>query len=55
MLKKAKENKELKSIEVNVVSNFIKDGKKSFYNAEFYTDDHDDDDDSQGDRVIGFR
>ena len=48
-------------LEVNVVTNFIKDEVESLSDAEVYTDDNDDDDDDdddddfEEDRVIGFR
>ena len=55
-MKKIKENDELKTVEVNVVTNFIKDEVESLSDAEVYTDDDDDDDDDfEEDRVIGFR
>ena len=59
-MKKIKENDELKTVEVNVVTNFIKDEVESLSDAEVYTDDDnddddDDDDDFEEDRVIGFR
>ena len=56
LLKKLKENDELKSVEVNLVTNFIKDKVESSSDAEVYTDDdYDyDDDDSEEDRIIGF-
>ena len=39
MLKKIKENNELKSVEIDVVTNFIKDEVESSSDAEVYTDD----------------
>ena len=56
LLKKLKENDELKSVEVNLVTNFIKDKVESSSVAEVYTDDdYDyDDDDSEEDRTIEF-
>ena len=64
-VQKIKENNEkLKSIEVDVVNNFVKDEVQSFSDAKFFAaaaaaaaaaDDDDDDDDSEEDRVIGFR
>lgn len=54
-MKKIKENDELKTVEVNVVTNFIKDEVESLSDAEVYTDDDNDDDDFEEDRVIGFR
>ena len=56
LLKKLKENDKLKSVEVNLVTNFIKDKVESSSDAEVYTDDNYDydDDDSEEDRIIGF-
>ena len=56
-MKKIEENDELKTVEVNVVTNFIKDEVESLSDAEVYTDDDDDDDDDdeEEDRVIGVR
>ena len=62
-VQKIKENNEkLKSIEVDVVNNLVKDEVQSFSDAKFFAaaaaaaaDDDDDDDDSEEDRVIGFR
>ena len=56
LLKKLKENDELKSVEVNLVTNFIKDKVESSSDAEVYIDDdYDyDDDDSEEDRTIEF-
>ena len=48
VLKKIKDNNELKSIGVNVVTNFIKDEVKSFSNADVYTDDGDSEEESTG-------
>ena len=63
VLKKIKENEELKGVEVDELSNFIMDQVESSSNADVYTDDdddHDDDNDNddydfEEDRVIGFR
>ena len=61
MLKKIKEKYKLKSIEVNVITNFIKDEVASFFDAGIYTDDDDDDDeddddnDSEENKFTGFR
>ena len=49
MFKKIKEKYKLKSIEVNVITNFIKDEVASFFDAGIYTDDDDDDDDDEDD------
>ena len=49
MFKKIKEKYKLKSIEVNVITNFIKDEVASFFDADIYTDDDDDDDDDEDD------
>ena len=46
-----KENIELKSVKVDVVTNFIKDEVESFSDTEVYTDE----DNSEEDRVIGFK
>lgn len=51
-MEKIYENNELKSVEVDVVCNFIKDEVKNFPNAEVYTDV---DDDSKEDRFNRFR
>ena len=55
-VQKIKENNEdLKSIEVDVVTNFNKDKIKRFFDAEVYTNDDDYDADSEEDRAITFR
>ena len=40
VLKKLKENNELKSVEVDVVTSLIKDEVEGFFYAEIYTDDN---------------
>ena len=50
-MKKIKENNELKSVEVDVLTPFIKDEVESFPTAEVYTDDND----YEEDRVVGCR
>ena len=50
--KKIKENSNLESVKVDVVTNFIKNEVESFSDAENYTGD---DNYSKEDRVIGFR
>ena len=52
MLRQLKENDELRSVEMYLVTNFIKDEVESFSDAEVYTDDNDD---SEEDKVIEFR
>ena len=51
-IEKINENNELQSVEVDVVTNFIKDEVESSSDAEIYTND---DYDSEKDRVTGFR
>ena len=51
-IEKINENNELQSVEVDVVTNFIKDEVESSSDAEVYTND---DYDSEKDRVTGFR
>ena len=50
-IKKIKENNELKRVEVDVLTPFIKHEVESFPAAEVYTDDND----YEEDRVLGFR
>ena len=47
-MKKTDKNNELKSVKVNVATNFIKDEMKIFSDADVYTDD----DDSEEDRLL---
>ena len=47
-MKKIDKNTELKSVKVNVATNFIKDEMKIFSDADVYTDD----DDSEEDRLL---
>ena len=50
VFKKIKEKYKLKSIKVNVITNFIKDEAESFFDADIYTDyDYDDDDNDDDD------
>ena len=51
-LKKIKENNDLKSVEVDLFTNFVKDEVKCFSDPEVCSD-HDDDPEEY--RVIGFR
>ena len=51
--KQTKKNNELKSVEVNVVINFIKDKIENFSDAKVCSDD--DVDDSEEDRITEFR
>ena len=51
-IEKVNENNELQSVEVDVVTNFIKDEVESSSDAEVYNND---DYDSEKDRVTGFR
>ena len=52
VLKKIKENNKLKSFEVDVGANFMKDGIERFSNANVFSDDNYD---SEEAKVIGFR
>ena len=52
VLKKIKENNKLKSFEVDVDANFIKDDIERFSNANVFSDDNYD---SEEAKVIGFR
>ena len=47
-MKKTKEDNELKSAEVDIVTNFVKDDVESSSDADVGTDDNDDDDHEQG-------
>ena len=49
-----KDSSELKSADINVVTNFIRDKVESFFDTAIYTDEDDDDDDCQEIRIIGF-
>ena len=49
-LKNLKENNKLKRVKVDVVTNCLKDEEENLFDSTVYTDD-----DSVGDRVIGFR
>ena len=49
--RKLKKDNQLKSVEVDVVTDFVKDEVESFSIADYI----DDNDDSEEDRVIGFR
>ena len=49
-LKNLKENNKLKRVKVDVVTNCFKDEEENLSDSTVYTDD-----DSVGDRVIGFR
>ena len=40
-----KDSSELKSTDINVVTNFIRDKVESFFDTAIYTDEDDDDDD----------